>query len=585
MATNTALIRIQIDEGNSLVTINGITASLEDLAAVQNLVSDAVQKDTKARLGSEAALKQELAALVRSRAQLATNSTEYIKMSEAIDRVSSELTQLTGNAKVAGSAMQKDLGGAAGIAGATAAEFGRLISDLPYGIQAVTNNISQLGSMFALLVSSSGGVGKAFKNLGSTLLGPAGILIGFQAAVAAIEFFSRSTDKATKSVLGLNAALEGQKSLISGIGLLTQGELEKTIKVLSEYSDEYKKLLENFLASGQASKEGVISLTNDFGRVLTIRRSIEAKEKELGSLSEKQEGRRVQLLGQINQLRLDEVQLLDRITYLQRENLNDLDSAVDNTLEKYYNAMFTLEGEGLRGFTDVFEPAEEEPYFPYVDILKLEGILALEQEVENNEKIKKEREKAAKERLDLEQDTIDALAMIKLAEVDIVETVFRSIADIAEGNRFIQAVALLGESAAGIAKIIIDTQAGNASLRRAQSFAISLGRPETAALIGLKIKANKIAAAAGIAANVGATATALSRLKAPVGSPSSANQLGSAELSSSSPTFNVVGATTQNQLSAAILGSQQKPTRSYVVSSDVTTAQQLDRNIIQGASI
>ena len=499
-----------------------------------------------------------------------------------LDQVNKQLGEVGLQAKKAKTELD-GMGGAAGIAGATAAEFGRLISDLPYGIQAVTNNVSQLGSMFALLVSSSGGVVKAFKNLGSVLMGPAGILILFQAAVAAIEFFSRSTDKATKSVLGLNAALEGQKSLISGIGLLTEGELEKTIKVLSEYSDEYKKLLENFLASGQASKEGVISLTNDFGRVLTIRRSIEAKEKELGTLKEKQEGRRVQLLGQINQLRLDEVELLDRITYLQRENLNDLDAAVDDTLDNYYTKMFNAQEELYKGFTGVFEPTEEEPYFPFVNLLKLEGELALEQEIENNEKIKKEKERAAKEKLDIEIATINALADIKMAEADIVESVFRTIADVTEKNRFIQAVALLGESAAGIAKIIIDTKAANAAITLQQAASIN---PAFIALLQKRKVFNNVAAAAGIAANVGATATALSRLKAPVGSPSSASIGGGAEpISSIPPDFNTVGASGINQLAETIQGQQQRPVKAFVVSGDVTTAQSLDRNIIREAGI
>ena len=497
-----------------------------------------------------------------------------------LDQVNKQLGEVGLQAKKAKTELD-GMGGAAGIAGATAAEFGRLISDLPYGLQAVTNNISQLGSMFALLVSSSGGVVKAFKNLGSVLMGPAGILILFQAAVAAVEFFSRSTDKATKSVLGFNAALEGQKSLISGIGLLTEGELEKTVKLLSEYSDEYKQLLENFLASGQASRDGVISLTNDFGRILTIRRSIEAKEKELGSLAEGQDKRRTQLLGQINALRLEEIDLLDRITYLQRENLDDLDTAVDDVLDNYYTKMFSMQEQMYKGFTDVFEPTEEEPYFPYVNLLKLEGELALEQEFENNEKLKKERERAAQERLNIEIATINALADIKMSEVDIVETVFRTIADLSESNKFVQALALVGESAAGIAKIIIDTQAGNAALRlQAAAF------PPLAPLAKLQIKANNIAAAAGIAANVGATATALARLKAPVSPPSTQSVGGGGELGGEqAPQFNVVGAAGQNQLAAAIASTQGEPVKAYVVSGDVTTAQQLDRNIIQGASI
>ena len=49
--------------------------------------------------------------------------------------------------------------------------------------------------------------------------------------------------------------------------------------------------------------------------------------------------------------------------------------------------------------------------------------------------------------------------------------------------------------------------------------------------------------------------------------------------------FNTVGASGTNQLADAIGGQVQRPTRAYVVSTDVTTAQSLDRNIITGATV
>lgn len=51
------------------------------------------------------------------------------------------------------------------------------------------------------------------------------------------------------------------------------------------------------------------------------------------------------------------------------------------------------------------------------------------------------------------------------------------------------------------------------------------------------------------------------------------------------PAFNVVGASDTNQLADAIGSQSQEPTRAYVVSNDVTTAQSMDRNIVDGASI
>ena len=51
------------------------------------------------------------------------------------------------------------------------------------------------------------------------------------------------------------------------------------------------------------------------------------------------------------------------------------------------------------------------------------------------------------------------------------------------------------------------------------------------------------------------------------------------------PAFNIVGQSDTNQLADAIGGQEQQPIQAFVVSSEVTTAQELDRNIIDGASI
>ena len=51
------------------------------------------------------------------------------------------------------------------------------------------------------------------------------------------------------------------------------------------------------------------------------------------------------------------------------------------------------------------------------------------------------------------------------------------------------------------------------------------------------------------------------------------------------PSFNVVGASSTNQLAQTIGSQQQQPIKAYVVANDVTTQQGLDRNIVQSASI
>jgi hypothetical protein len=51
------------------------------------------------------------------------------------------------------------------------------------------------------------------------------------------------------------------------------------------------------------------------------------------------------------------------------------------------------------------------------------------------------------------------------------------------------------------------------------------------------------------------------------------------------PAFNIVGAGAENQLAETIAGQTQKPVKAFVTSQDVTTAQSLERNIVEGASI
>jgi hypothetical protein len=54
---------------------------------------------------------------------------------------------------------------------------------------------------------------------------------------------------------------------------------------------------------------------------------------------------------------------------------------------------------------------------------------------------------------------------------------------------------------------------------------------------------------------------------------------------STPPAFNVVGASSTDQLASAIGGQSQQPVQAYVVANDVTTAQSMDRNIIDDASL
>ena len=95
-----------------------------------------------------------------------------------------------------------------------------------------------------------------------------------------------------------------------------------------------------------------------------------------------------------------------------------------------------------------------------------------------------------------------------------------------------------------------------------------------------------IAYAAQAAGIVSSMVSAVSKAKSAIPSGGGVNVSTPATPNApSTPAFNIVGQSTTDQLADVIAGQAGQPTRAYVVSNDVSTAQELDRNIIQGASI
>lgn len=95
-----------------------------------------------------------------------------------------------------------------------------------------------------------------------------------------------------------------------------------------------------------------------------------------------------------------------------------------------------------------------------------------------------------------------------------------------------------------------------------------------------------IAAAAGVAnINKIKSVKVGGSVSAGVATSSSVGGAGGAVATPQAPAFNIVGAGGTNQLAQTIAQQTQQPVKAYVVAGDVTTAQSLDRNIIQESSL
>lgn len=184
----------------------------------------------------------------------------------------------------------------------------------------------------------------------------------------------------------------------------------------------------------------------------------------------------------------------------------------------------------------------------------------------------------ADKEIEIERAVTDAKLALQNQALDTAANGIGLLKGLFEKNKGLQKAALIAESAIGISKIIINTQAANSAARLKYALL-----PGGAALAAAEITLNKIGAGIGIAANVAATAKALSSLGG--GSPSSGSVGGDSRggTSAPAPSFNVVGNTGVNQI-AQTLGNQQ-PIQAFVVGSQVTTQQALDRNLVNNATL
>jgi hypothetical protein len=175
----------------------------------------------------------------------------------------------------------------------------------------------------------------------------------------------------------------------------------------------------------------------------------------------------------------------------------------------------------------------------------------------------------------------DAKRAIQQSSLDVASNGISLLKTLFEKNKGIQKALLLAESAAGIAKIIVNTQAANAAATLKYALL-----PGGVALAKAETVMNNISAGIGIAANVAATAKGLSALGGGGGAGGGASLPSGGGGGGAAPQFNVVGNSGVNQLANVMnTQEQQAPIKTYVVSSDVTSSQSLDRNIIQSATL
>ena len=211
----------------------------------------------------------------------------------------------------------------------------------------------------------------------------------------------------------------------------------------------------------------------------------------------------------------------------------------------------------------------------------------------DNEKLRIKAENKQKEKDIDDKALADKIANMQ-AEQSAREANLQTVANGLNGLQQVFAAFGKESKALAIASIIVDQIASvsrivsNTGIANAQAVATSpltFGQPW--------VTINTISAAASIAGSIAGAGKAIAALKGNKKTPltattpraSSGGGGGAITAPQAAPQFNIIGGGAQNQLAGLLAEQGSQPVRAYVVSSDVSSGQALDRNIVESATL
>lgn len=457
----------------------------------------------------------------------------------------------------------------AGLAGATLTELGRTISDLPFGIRGVANNLSQLSTLFVTLVAKSKDGGKSLNGVGAAvgllvdqLKGPLGLILAFQSVIAFLDalaqdkipFFREEVKEAEEATRDFATSVKSVRDELRAI------ELEDTLQNQALGIDKLLSQVDEALGTQEGSLQNI---QNQFKAIQQLRRE------EAVLLGEEQLPKSLELVNAeiaLNDTLKKTLQDKNDTTLKEEERLNlakQLNS-VEDAGERLAIRRLRL----LAKLNKERERASEEAL-----LIGTQGLLT------SNEFIEK-----TKTGSQLYAESVlkgyDAVELGAKKHTRSMEEINFELAKIDAGrlSHFSNATnalaGLFGER----------TAAGKA-------FAIATATMDTYAGANLALKDPTIPNTfARIAAVTSVIATGLANVKNILAvddkggrTPSAA--AGGAGAESQAPIFNVVGQSNVDQLGRVITEARSEPLKAYVVGNEITNQQELDNKVIQAATL
>ena len=240
--------------------------------------TQAVTKNAGASQNSLFAINKQIQALQAENRLLDMNSQKFKDNSASIAQHANKMNKATG---------------ATGAASSATMELSRVVSDAPYGIRGVANNLSQFTSQMFYASQAAGGLGNALKQIGKLMLGPLGIVFAITTVISIMDYMSQQTDKTKKAI---NALAEATASGGTNLRILKQAiedgtmTVEEQNKALAAANEEYEDLNLKVDENRQLTDDSVAALD---AKVIVLQKI--AKAMALQSLIEEQYAKQLPL--------------------------------------------------------------------------------------------------------------------------------------------------------------------------------------------------------------------------------------------------------------------------------------------------
>ena len=209
-------------------------------------------------------------------------------------------------------------------------------------------------------------------------------------------------------------------------------------------------------------------------------------------------------------------------------------------------------------------------------LLELEELKATEQQKADiirfyDEKITKEKKEEASKRYNIENETEKATVSLKQNTLSLLGALAEKGSAIAKGLAVAEVVR---EQVKSVSNTIQSTVAANAKAVAASP--LTAGQP----FVGI----NTASAAVGIASGIATATKSIQSILGGSKTVSGGGGFSGGNTAPSAPSFNLVQGTESNQIAQSLSGDKQ-PVQAFVVGSNVTTQQELDRNKVEIGSI